>query len=55
MGGKQIRKSLSAGDGPWLKHALDMIMAWQLRHPDEMDPQGAIDEVISRKDELDIR
>lgn len=54
-GGKQITKSLSAKDGPWLKSALDMVMAWQLRHPDEKDPQGAIDEVVNRKCELDIK
>lgn len=55
VGGKQITESLSAKDGPWLKCALDMIMAWQLRHPEETDPQRALNEVISRKHELDIR
>lgn len=55
VGGKQIRRSLSAKDGPWLKCALDMVMAWQLRHPDETDPQCAINEVVNRKHELDIR
>lgn len=55
VGGKQITSSLSAKDGPWLKCALDMVMAWQLRHPDETDPQCAINEVVNRKHELDIR
>lgn len=55
VGGKQIAQSLSAKDGPWLRCALNMIMAWQLRHPNETDPQGAIDEVVNRKHELDIR
>lgn len=55
VSGKQLTNSLSAKDGPWLKSALDMSMAWQLRHPDETDPQGAINEVVNRKHELDIR
>ena len=52
--GEQIKKSLSAEGGPWLKSALDMVMAWQLRHPEETDPQAAIKEVVNRRHELDI-
>ncbi|KAI9874185.1 MAG: CCA tRNA nucleotidyltransferase, mitochondrial [Pleopsidium flavum] len=53
--GKQIGNALAAKDGPWLKSALDIVMAWQLRHPDHTRPGDAIAEVLRRKHELDIR
>ena len=31
--------------GPWMKDALDVVMAWQLRNPDITDPAGAVEEV----------
>ncbi|KUI55102.1 CCA tRNA nucleotidyltransferase, mitochondrial [Cytospora mali] len=40
--------------GKWMSSALDVCMAWQLRHPEETDPAGAIEEVQKRKEELGI-
>lgn len=53
--GKQISQALSAKTGPWLKMALDMVVEWQLRHPDRTDSKDAIADVLRRKGELDIR
>lgn len=42
--------------GPWMKDALDVVMAWQLRNPDAVDPSQAIEEVKkSRNSELPSR
>lgn len=52
--GNQLFKALHAEGGPWVTVALDMAMRWQLRNPGVLDSQGAIDEVIRRKEELDL-
>jgi hypothetical protein len=42
--------------GPWMKDALEVVMAWQLRNPDITDPTQAIEEVKkTRKGELTSR
>jgi len=42
--------------GPWMKDALEVVMAWQLRNPDTTDPAQAIEEVKKiRKGELTSR
>ena len=43
--GKTLAKALSTNPGPWMKSALDVVMAWQLRNPDKTDPEEAIEEV----------
>ncbi|KAL1587396.1 hypothetical protein WHR41_03917 [Cladosporium halotolerans] len=45
LDGKTLAKALSTPPGPWMKDALDVVMAWQLRHPDVKDPTEAIEEV----------
>ena len=40
--------------GPWTKKALDIAMAWQLRHPEATKPDEGINEVLSRKAELGL-
>ena len=45
LDGKTLAKALSTPPGPWMKDALDVVMAWQLRNPDVKDPAGAIEEV----------
>ncbi|KAK8162072.1 tRNA nucleotidyltransferase [Phyllosticta citrichinensis] len=48
--GKTLAKALETNPGPWMKDALDVVMAWQLRNPDVQDPSEAIEEVrIHRK------
>jgi hypothetical protein len=60
LDGKRLQKDLNAGPGPWMKEALDVCMAWQLRNPElaERDPEKArleaIEEVRQRRRELNI-
>lgn len=52
--GKQLSKELNAKPGVWMAAALDLVMAWQFRNPTETDPRGAIEEVMNRREELQI-
>nr|OQO30459.1 hypothetical protein B0A51_02801 [Rachicladosporium sp. CCFEE 5018] len=45
LDGKQLAKALNTSPGVWMKDALDVVMAWQLRNPDVKDPTEAIQEV----------
>ncbi|SMR58691.1 unnamed protein product [Zymoseptoria tritici ST99CH_1E4] len=45
LDGKALAKAIGAPPGPWMKDALDVVMAWQLRNPTLTDPQQAIEEV----------
>ncbi|KAF2739036.1 tRNA nucleotidyltransferase [Polyplosphaeria fusca] len=47
--GGELAKQLDTKPGPWMKDALDIVMAWQLRHPDIKDPATAIDAVRERR------
>ncbi|KAI0466437.1 hypothetical protein F4859DRAFT_519090 [Xylaria cf. heliscus] len=52
--GTQLAKTLDVKPGKWMVGALEICVAWQLRHPDITDPAGAVEEVISRRQELGI-
>ncbi|KAF2631128.1 tRNA nucleotidyltransferase [Macroventuria anomochaeta] len=43
--GTDLAKALSIKPGPWMKDALDIVMAWQLREPSTTDPAEAIEAV----------
>jgi tRNA nucleotidyltransferase (CCA-adding enzyme) len=43
--GTDLAKALSIKPGPWMKDALDVVMAWQLRNPSTTDPAEAIEAV----------
>ncbi|KXT03230.1 hypothetical protein AC578_4807 [Pseudocercospora eumusae] len=45
LDGKALAKAIGTPPGPWMKDALDVVMAWQLRNPDRKDAQQAIEEV----------
>ncbi|KAL5113195.1 CCA tRNA nucleotidyltransferase, mitochondrial [Pleosporales sp. CAS-2024a] len=47
--GTDVAKALGTKPGPWMKDALDVVMAWQLRNPESTDADAAIEAVrISR-------
>ncbi|KAK5015790.1 CCA tRNA nucleotidyltransferase, mitochondrial, partial [Cryomyces antarcticus] len=46
LDGKSLATALSAPTGPWMKNALDVVMAWQLRHPEKAASPSAKDEAI---------
>lgn len=52
--GKQLADAMGVKPGKWMAKALDVCVAWQLRHPYATDPAGAIEEVRARKKELEI-
>jgi tRNA nucleotidyltransferase (CCA-adding enzyme) len=57
INGKILMREINAARGPWIKAALDICMAWQLRNPDSRGPESvkaAISEVKKRSKELDI-
>src|ERR1700761_3099027 len=49
MDGKALAKALSTPPGPWMKDALDVVMAYQLRHPDKANAEDAIVEVQNHR------
>ncbi|KAI1336069.1 hypothetical protein F5Y15DRAFT_395915 [Xylariaceae sp. FL0016] len=52
--GTQLAKTLGVKPGKWMTQALEVCVAWQLRHPGETDPAGAVEEVQSKREELGI-
>ncbi|KAF2708775.1 poly A polymerase C-terminal region-like protein [Pleomassaria siparia CBS 279.74] len=51
--GTELAKAMNTKPGPWMRDALDIVMAWQLRNPDVTDPAQAIEAVkSSRNSEL---
>ncbi|KAF9739548.1 hypothetical protein PMIN06_006993 [Paraphaeosphaeria minitans] len=54
--GTDLAKALDVKPGPWMKDALDVVLAWQLRNPSVTDPADAIKEVKkTSKSELPSR
>lgn len=49
--GTDLAKALGTKPGPWMKDALDVVMAWQLRHPETTDPTYAIEAVRASRSE----
>ncbi|KAJ3527888.1 hypothetical protein NM208_g10485 [Fusarium decemcellulare] len=54
LDGRQLAQALGTKPGKWTGQALELCVAWQLRHPGETDPTGAIEEVRQRRQELGI-
>lgn len=49
--GTDLAKALNTKPGPWMRDALDIVMAWQLRNPDATDPAEAIEAVKASRSE----
>lgn len=54
IGGRQLSQALGIQPGKWMTAAMEVCIAWQLRNPKETDPEGAVEEVRRRKEELGI-
>ncbi|MCJ1257820.1 CCA tRNA nucleotidyltransferase, mitochondrial [Lignoscripta atroalba] len=52
--GKQLQRALGVRPGQWMRRALDIAMEWQLRNPDDNNPENGVAEVLSRKRELGL-
>ena len=55
LDGKQLMSALNASAGPWVKEAMDIVMAWQLRNPGNTETDGAIKEVEQQSERLKIK
>ena len=53
--GKSLAKELGTRPGPWMKTALEEVMAWQLCHPDDATPEAAVEALRSKHGELPSR
>lgn len=54
INGTQLAQTLGVKPGVWMAQALEICVAWQLRHPEATDPAGAVEEVDSMRAELRI-
>ncbi|CAM1511090.1 Fc.00g086030.m01.CDS01 [Cosmosporella sp. VM-42] len=54
LDGRQLAQALGTKPGKWTGKALEVCIAWQLRHPNEKDPSGAIAEVRGQREVLGI-
>ena len=54
INGRDISATLGVKAGPWMNRAIEMVIAWQLRNPGRSDGDGAMDEIINRREELDF-
>ncbi|PLB51208.1 tRNA nucleotidyltransferase/poly(A) polymerase [Aspergillus steynii IBT 23096] len=50
--GGEIMQRLGGKKGPWLARALEMVLEWQLLHPECTDKEKALEVVCARKEEL---
>lgn len=46
---------LGATKGPWMRKALEMVIKWQLLHPEISDKEKALEMLQERKSELDFK
>lgn len=52
LDGKALAKALDTPPGPWMKDALDVVMAWQLRNSATATAEEAIEKVRTKRGEL---
>lgn len=52
--GHQLSKALGIKSGRWMSPAMDVCMEWQLRNPEETEPAGAVEAVLSLRETLGI-
>lgn len=55
VNGDEIMKALGLSKGPWMGKALDIVIRWQLQHPEISEKEKALEELKSRRDELEIK
>ncbi|KAL2851623.1 hypothetical protein BJY01DRAFT_232881 [Aspergillus pseudoustus] len=55
INGDEIKKFLNAKSGRWLSRALELVIQWQLLHPESEDKQQALEELDRRRAELELR
>ena len=51
--GNEVMKAMGAEKGSWIIKALDMVIQWQLLHPNNFEKEAALEEIKRRKAELE--
>ncbi|OAX85159.1 hypothetical protein ACJ72_00461 [Emergomyces africanus] len=54
INGRDIIDALGVKTGPWMTRAMEMVIEWQLRNPDDTSKDAAINEVLKRRNELGL-
>ena len=54
VNGSELIRSLGAKPGPWMSKALEMVVNWQLLHPELTEKEMALQEVSQRKSDLGL-
>lgn len=54
VNGSEISRALGAKTGPWMSKALDMVIKWQLLHPEITEKEEALQALLDRKAELGL-
>ncbi|GAD93586.1 poly(A) polymerase [Paecilomyces variotii No. 5] len=54
VNGGEILAGLDAEKGPWMSQAVDMVIKWQLLHPEISEKEKALEMLQERKSELDF-
>lgn len=52
--GVAVIEALGGKRGAWMRKAMEMIVEWQVRNPENQDPEEAVSSVVQRKEELSI-
>lgn len=52
VNGKEIMDRLGTPKGPWMSKAVNLVLEWQLLHPEITDKERALEEVVGRRAEL---
>ena len=54
VNGSEISKALKVKSGPWMSKALEMMIDWQLLHPEITEKGKALQELCNRRTELGL-
>jgi hypothetical protein len=54
VNGTELSAALGVGGGKWLSAALEMMIEWQLLHPEITDKEEALDEMKRRRAEFGV-
>ncbi|KAB8077035.1 hypothetical protein BDV29DRAFT_188984 [Aspergillus leporis] len=55
VNGGEIMQHLGVPKGPWMSKALDMVMKWQLLHPEITAKEKVLEELSNRREELGLK
>lgn len=54
INGADIMKALKASNGPWMRFATEMVVKWQLLHPEITEKEKALEAISEKREELGL-